>query len=120
MFSTRQKMIGISLLSLTLGFLLLFTIGEVLSGDISGLSHLLQIVPILLLLILSFKKPKIAGFLLTSSSLTLGLLYPFRASFNLQAIIIVEIILFLPLVLSGIFFMLSAKNDKKLATPSSI
>lgn len=42
----------VMLLLLPIGFLLFFTVGEVLSGDLSGLGHLLQLAPFLVLFVL--------------------------------------------------------------------
>jgi hypothetical protein len=104
------KRIGVGLLLIPLGFLLLFTVGEIFSGDLSGLSHLIQAAPVLFLIILSIKKPFMAGLFLLIIGLVLGILYPFRVPFEIQTILLVEIILFLPPVISGVLLILSAKK----------
>lgn len=104
------KKIGLSFLLIPLCFLLLFTVGEIFSGDLSGLSHLVQAIPILLIAFLSIKKPFMAGSLLLIIGLTLGILYSLRASFEIQTIFLVEIILFLPPVISGILLIMSSRK----------
>lgn len=107
------KSVGIGLLLIPLGVLLLFLFGEVFSGEISGLSHLVQAVPLLLLLFLALKKPFIAGIALILIGITLAVLYPLRAPFNLSTIFIVEVLLFLPPIVSGILLIISSKKDKE-------
>jgi hypothetical protein len=102
--------IGIGLLLIPLSFLLLFTFGEVFSGDISGLSHLFQAAPLVLLIVLAYKKPYIAGVILLLAGLGLGILYPLKAPFNLQTIVIVEMVLFIPPCVAGLLLMLSSKK----------
>ena len=104
------KRVAIALLIIPLGILLLFTFGEVFSGDISGLQHLIQAIPLLLLAYLAYKKPLIAGIILLVISLALGILYSVIVSFTFQAILIVEAILFLPPFISGLLFILSSKR----------
>jgi hypothetical protein len=102
--------IGISLLFLPLGFLLLFMFGEVFSGDLSGLSHLVQAAPLLLLIFLALKKPRPVGILLSVISLVLGIWYALSVHFNLQTILLVEAFLFLPPFISGLLLVLSSKR----------
>ncbi len=104
------KRIGIGLLLIPLGILLLFTFGEVFSGDISGLSHLIQAAPLLLLLFLAYKKSFIGGLILLLTGITLGILYPLKAPFEPRTIFFVEITLFLPPVIAGLLLILSSKK----------
>lgn len=104
------KKVAFGLLAVPMGFLLLFTFGEVFSGDFSGLFHLLQIAPILLLILLVHKKPLIGGVFIAISGLFLGIFYIIRNPSNLSTIIIVESLLFLPLFLSGLLFVVSTKE----------
>jgi hypothetical protein len=104
------KKIGIGLLLIPLAFLLFFTFGEVFSGDISGLSHLIQAAPLVLLMLLASKKSFLGGIILLIVGLFLGILYPLRAPFNLQTIFLVEILLFVPPFISGLLLILSSKR----------
>ena len=74
----KSKELATGLLLIPLGFLLLFTFGELFSGSIDGLSHLLQMLPIAVLLFLVWKKPLIAGVLLVAFSLIFGIWYMFQ------------------------------------------
>jgi hypothetical protein len=107
------KHISLGLLFIPLGVLLLFTFGEVFSGDISGLSHLIQAAPLVLLIFLAYKKPYSGGVLLLITSLFLGVLYVIRAPFNLETIFLVETMLFLPPFISGLLLILSSGKAKK-------
>jgi hypothetical protein len=104
------KKIGIGLLLIPLGFLLLFTVGEIFSGDLSGLSHLIQAAPLLLIIFLAFKKPLFAGILLSTISFVLGIMYIVDGASNLNTIMLVEAFLFLPPFISGILLILSSKK----------
>jgi hypothetical protein len=103
------KIFGISLLLVPLVFLLLFTFGEVFSGDVSGLLHLIQATPIILLIFLAVKKPFIGGLLLSTIGLILGILYVLDTSVNFQTILFVEIFLFTPPFISGILFVIASR-----------
>ena len=48
----------------TIGVLLLFTVGEVTGGDVSGLQHLVQLLPLAVVLAISWRFPRVAGFAL--------------------------------------------------------
>ncbi len=106
------RRIAYGILSIPAGFLLLFTFGEVLSGDLSGLSHLAQLVPIVVLAVLAIKKPKWAGMLLVSSSALLGIWYVFTAPFDPITIVIVEVLLFLPPFIAGALLLFSERRSK--------
>ncbi len=98
----HEKNLGIMLLTIPVVFLSLFLFGEVLSGEIGGFVHLVQIVPIILLLFAAFKFPKISGFFLAFSGIILGITYALTATqFPFATIILIETLLFAPLFLSG-------------------
>lgn len=106
---------GLSIIGVPIIFLLIFLVGETVGGDISGLGHLVQLLPILILLIIAWKFPFAGGILFTSIGLVLGIMYAISAEFPLETILIVEAVLFLPLVITGISFILaSRKHDKQL------
>ncbi|MGD9129250.1 MAG: hypothetical protein PVJ09_02070 [Candidatus Woesebacteria bacterium] len=102
------KKIGVALLFIPLSLLLFFTFGEVFSGDLSGLSHLIQAATIIFLIFLALKKPLIGGLLLSSIGLILGTLYALNAPFGFQTIFLVEIFLFVPPFISGILLIISS------------
>jgi len=96
----------------------MFTLGEFsFTNPVDSLSHLLQLAPILLLCWLSWSKPLIGGILLIASSLIFGGLYIIDGSQAWQTIVLVELVLFLPVFLSGILFYLSFnKNGSSLSS----
>lgn len=104
------KRIGISLLIIPIVFLSLFLFGEVLSGDISGLSHLLQIIPFFILVYISWRWPFWGGALLVLLSVTFGVLYAIDQIFSWQTVLLVELVLFLPPFVSGVLLILSSKK----------
>ncbi len=106
------KKVSYGLLAIPIGFLLLFTFGEVFSGDFSGFSHLLQIVPIVLLMLLIHKKPLVGESIIAIIGLFFGIFYIVRNPSNVWAIIIVESLLFLPLFISGLIIVFSSKDKK--------
>ena len=104
------KKIGLALLLVPLCILLLFTFGEIFAGDMSGLSHLVQVVPLALLIFLAYKKPFIGGVILLVASLVFGILYPLAAPFSFRTIVLVESFLFVPPFVSGLLLILSSKK----------
>ena len=73
------KIIALVFPGLTLGILLLFTFGETIGGDWSGLGHLVQAIPIGFLMWLGWKHPLSGGILF----LVLG----FLAAYSLSAVL---------------------------------
>lgn len=107
--------IALVILLVPISFLLLFTFGEIFSGDISGLSHLIQLAPIIIVLIVALKKPLIGGALFSVISALFGILYLVTVPFNPITILIVELVLFLPPFIAGLLFIYSARLiDKKI------
>jgi hypothetical protein len=58
---TRLKLAASVLLAVPIALLLLFTIGEMTGGDLSGAQHIVQVAPLLLLLIAGWRYPRLAG-----------------------------------------------------------
>lgn len=102
---TKLHLIALTFLLIPTGFLLLFTLGEVFSGELSGLSHLLQLAPLIFLGWLALKKPLLADVLLLTISLLLGAFYYLDNQFPWQTVALVELLLFLPSLLSGILLI---------------
>lgn len=106
--NNRLKIIGISILGVPLAFLMLFLFGELFSGDVSGLGHIVQILPLVLLIFLSWTYPRLGGWFLVIGGITLGILYT-KNNFPLSTILFVETLLFLPPVVAGTLFIISTK-----------
>jgi hypothetical protein len=104
------KKIGMGLLLVPLGFFLLFAFGEVFSGDLSGLSHLVPAALIALVIFLASKRPRIAGILLLVVGIVFGVGYALDGSSNFRTIFLVESFLFLPPFVSGILLILSSRE----------
>ncbi len=107
------KRLALLILFFPVCFLLLFTIGETFSGDISGLGHLLQLAPLILVIFLAWKKPFIGGFLLIVTSIILSVWYLLSVSLSWQTKAVVELILFLPPFISGVLLVISAEKKEE-------
>jgi hypothetical protein len=107
----RLKIVGLALLVVPLGFLALFMVGEMAGGDISGASHALQALPLLLLAAAAWRWPFQAGAVLALVGLGLVIVYAFLAGprFGLGTIAIVEAVLAVPVV-SGVVLMLAGRR----------
>jgi hypothetical protein len=93
--------------------LLLFAIGETAGGDWSGLGHLLQAIPIALLMWLGWKRPLWGGILLLVLSLFAA--YSFANPLRGMDWLAPLLIIITPLVLSGVLFLSAALLDKRTA-----
>lgn len=96
---------------LAVAILLLFAFGETIGGDWSRLGHLIQAVPLVLVLWLGWKRPLWGGILL----LMMGILSLLRFSnvFQSPAWLAPFLILTFPLLLSGLLLLSAAWLDKK-------
>lgn len=109
--SRALKYAGMAILVIPIAILLLFTIGEVAGGDISGLGHLLQVFPIIVLAIAAWKWPRIAGLFLIGLGILLAAIYPFVFShLRFEVVLITEVMLFLPPIVSGTLLLLSTRQ----------
>lgn len=104
------KITGMAILLLPIFFLSAFLFGETFGGDITGLIHLVQVLPLILLLFLAWRWPKIVGVILVVLGLIAGILYFLSTRFPIQTIILVEAIVFLPPVIAGAFLFFSSKK----------
>ena len=73
--SRRSQLAGMALLGLGVAFYLLFTIGEVAGGDITGLQHLPPAVLLGSLLVVAARRPRLAGLVLLGLAVALGALF---------------------------------------------
>jgi hypothetical protein len=107
----KLKATGFAILLLPIGFLLLFAFGEILGGDLSGAGHFIQLAPLLLVIWISWKAPKVGGLILIAIGLILAIVYPIMArGFSIPAIVSVEVLLFGPPIIAGTLFYLSSKK----------
>ncbi|MCR4263153.1 MAG: hypothetical protein NUV98_00350 [Candidatus Roizmanbacteria bacterium] len=110
--SKRFKLIGTGILGIPTAFLLLFLFGELFSGDVSGIAHIVQIVAVVLVLLVSWKYPRIGGWILVIVGFTLGIVYT-KNDFPFATLILVETLLFIPPIIAGFLFILSAKHPRQ-------
>lgn len=96
-----------------IAILLLFGLGETIGGDWSGLGHLIQAAPIVLLMWLGWKRPLWGGTLL----LVIGILSFLRFSNDFQdpGWLAPFLILSTPLLLSGLLLLSAAGLERQAA-----
>lgn len=96
-----------------IAILLLFGLGETIGGDWSGLGHLIQAAPIVLLMWLGWKRPFWGGILL----LILGLVawYSIADAMRGPEWLAPLLIIIAPLFLSGILLLSAAGLERKAA-----
>jgi hypothetical protein len=104
--NTKLKRLGLLFLLIPLGILFLFLFGEVIGGDISGLGHLIQIIPLLLLGYFAIKYPFIGGIVFIVVGLVFSVLFTILNGF---VFLIADSLLFLPLIISGILLVISSR-----------
>jgi hypothetical protein len=109
----RLKVIGLALLVVPLGFLAMFMVGETVGGDVSGLSHGLQALPLLVLAAVAWRWPLPAGAVLVVVGLAIMVVYAILVGsrFDIGTIAIVEAIFAVPVV-SGALLMLAGRPGK--------
>ena len=71
----RAKVAALVLLGLGVAFYLLFTVGEMVSGDVAGIQHLPPVLVLAGLIWLAWKRPTAAGVVLLLLAVPLGLAY---------------------------------------------
>lgn len=105
------KIIALVFPGLTVAILLLFTFGETIGGDWSGLGHLVQAIPIVFLMWLGWKYPLSGGILF----LVLG----FLAAYSIGEVLrgpdglAPTLIMIAPLFLSGVLLLSAAWLERK-------
>jgi hypothetical protein len=97
-------------LGVQVAFFLLFAIGEMASGDLSGAGHLIQVIGAALPGYLAWLRPLEGGIVLLASSLV-GLAPGFTPGEALTQVLILSA----PQLLSGLLFIISALLDRKKA-----
>jgi hypothetical protein len=100
--------------ALATAVLLLFAFGETIGGDWSGLGHLIQVIPIVLLMWLGWKRPLWGGIFL----LLLGFLglHSFSDTLRGPEWLAPFLIIIAPLLLSGFLFLGAAGLERKSAS----
>lgn len=108
----KLKIAGLLFLCFPLLIIIILGIGEMTGGMLSGIQHFVQAVPLVVLGYFAWKKPSIGGktLIVISSILTiLYLIYP-PGGFSISFRFINALILFGPIILSGVLFWVSSKR----------
>lgn len=100
------RKIGLGLLVIPVGFISLFLVGELIGGDITGLGHLIQLIPLIILWLLARKFPHIIGMVLQILGTILFVLYNYASHFSFP---IVSLLLFVPIIVSGFLIFISSR-----------
>ncbi len=110
-FIPRSRYVGYGLLLIPIIFLMMFAVGEILGREPSGIVHIIQIVPLIVLGILARKYTTVAGVSLIITSLSLSAYYFLSMNqMTFWAAVLVEGVLFLPPFLAGLFFIRIARK----------
>lgn len=97
-------------LFIPIGFLSLFLFGEVLGGDMSGMSHAVQIIPLIVIALASKKYPRVAGWAAIILSIAFSIWYISWAEFDPITYALLGGILVLPVTISGIVLLRNNPN----------
>jgi hypothetical protein len=99
---------GLILLIIPVLFLTVFAVGESVGGDLSGLGHLVQAAPLVILAFLAWKRPRVGGLLLIGFGTLLALRFLLFTN-NPEPIAI--LLVFGPPILSGLLFLIAARRQ---------
>jgi len=101
----------------TAAVLLLFLFGEVAGGDLSGLAHVIQVVPLVALLLLGWWRPGLAGALLLAAGGALAVAYFVESSDSVEfpEQLLVAALFLLPPMLAGTLFLIAGRSRHQLA-----
>ena len=109
----RWVLIGaLVLLAVPIGFQLLFAIGEVAGGDLTGLTHGVLALPLIALAVAALRRPTLAGAILLGLGVPIAigyLLLVANRDFTIETILIVEAVLLMP-VLAGALLVLAGRT----------
>jgi hypothetical protein len=115
----RLKVAGLIPLLIPIALLFLFTVAETVGGDISGLGHLIQAAPLIILAIFAWKKPALAGKILVAIAVLLAISTLAHAvivgvmgmeGMGIVAQISVVLLFFVPAIISGLLLIASARK----------
>lgn len=94
-------------------FFLLFALGEMSEGDVSGLQHVVEVVLVVALMYLALKKPFLGGFIMFFSGFIFSMLYvAFTRHLPPQTMIMAITLFFLPLIFAGALFISFARGHE--------
>lgn len=111
----RPAILALALLAMPIGFLMLFTIGEVAAGDASGAVHAITALPLVILAIAAFRWPLPAGaiLLVVGGAIAIAYLLPAEGrTLPIETVVIVESILLVP-VLAGLILVVGSRSSRR-------
>lgn len=103
---------GIALLLVPVAILVLFTVGETAGGDVSGLQHVLQAAPLLVLIAVAWRWPRVGGAAVLLTGVLLGATFAIEwhpAEMSAQSVALTELVLFVPPIIAGVLLLLSGR-----------
>lgn len=108
----KFKMIAEAFLAIPGLIFIIFAVGEISGGIAGGLEHIIQVILVIIFALTGWFYPKKFGVILIAASVIFSILYFLSFSgLSLLSKLINEVILFLPPLLSGIFFVLASKKS---------
>lgn len=112
--SGHLKIAGLALLAIPMLILVVFAVSEVAGGDIWGLQHVVQLVPLALLAWLAWRQPLWGGLTLVVVALMLTGLYVIFMQGSPPTMLPFRVAtLFLPPLLAGVLFVLAANQERR-------
>jgi hypothetical protein len=111
--SKQFKIAGLVLLAIPTLFLAAMAVGEVfMGGDLSGLQHVLQLAPLVVVTWLAWRHPLWGGVaLITLAVVFTALYFIFIHGFPVATVLLTVMILFVPPLLAGVLFVLAARRE---------
>ena len=113
--SRKYELAATAVAGVTLAMLSMFTLGEVFGGDWSGLAHLVQLVPLAILIALGWRFPYSIGLVLIGIGAALTLAYYIDSADSSIATsekLLVGALFLLPPLLSGACFVLAGNAQR--------
>jgi hypothetical protein len=111
--STQLKRVGLAVLTLPILILVALAVGELAGGDISGLQHVVQVVPLAVLAWFAWRRPLWGGMALIALALILLMLYiVFIHGFPLPTVVLTLMFLFVTPLAAGVLFVAAARRQR--------
>lgn len=109
------KIAGAVILLVPVVMFLIFTIGEVVGGDISGLQHLVEAGAIALVALFAWRWPALVGgfLVIIGASLSALYLYDRYGNATVLSILLTELVFFTPMMIAGVLLLLGAREDRQ-------
>jgi hypothetical protein len=111
--STQLKIAATVFLAIPILILAAFAVGEMAGGDITGIQHVVQLAPLVLLGWLAWKRPLWGGTALIALAVIFtGLYFLVIHGFPLPTVILTVAFLFATPFVAGILFVVAARHER--------